>query len=64
MNRLWVAERMVQVLYPPEVHAAARAYFFRINRAVWDGVPSMEDFYPELDELRDAFLRTVREALA
>jgi hypothetical protein len=63
MNRLWVAERMVQVLFPPAVHVAARTYFFRINGAVWQGVPVLEDLYPELDELRDAFLGSVREAL-
>ncbi|GAB7051495.1 hypothetical protein [Catenuloplanes indicus] len=63
MHRLWVAERMLQVLYPAEVYAAARAYFERINRAVWDGVPSLDDLYGELDELRGAFLTTSRSAL-
>jgi hypothetical protein len=63
MNRLWVAERLLQVLYPAAVHAAARAYFERINRAVWDGVPALDDLYAELDELRDAFLAAARSAL-
>ena len=63
MNRLWVVERMVQVLFPGDVHAAARAYFSRLNRAVWDGVPDMEDLYVELDGLRGAFLAAARSAL-
>lgn len=63
MNRLWVAERMLQVLYPADVYASARAYFERINRAVWDGVPVLDDLYTELDGLRAAFLTTVRSAL-
>ena len=63
MNRLWVAERMLQVLFPLPVHVAARAYYFRINRAVWDGVTDMEDLYAELDELRDGFLNAARSAV-
>ena len=63
MQRLWVAESMLQVLYPADVHAAARAYVRRLNAAVWQGVPSLEDLYPELDELRDAFLAAARGAL-
>ncbi|MGA5298488.1 hypothetical protein ACPCHT_01095 [Nucisporomicrobium flavum] len=63
MNRLWVAESMVQVLFQADVHAAARTYYFRINRAVWDGVPDVEALYPELDGLRDAFLAAAREGL-
>ncbi|MDG6102990.1 hypothetical protein Daura_15910 [Dactylosporangium aurantiacum] len=63
MQRLWVAESMLQVLYPADVHTAARAYTRRLNSAVWQGVPSLEDLYPELDELRDAFLAAARAAL-
>lgn len=63
MHRLWVAERMLQVLYPADVYAAARAYFERLNRAVWDGVPSLDDLYTELDDLRGTFLTTSRSAL-
>lgn len=63
MNRLWVTARMLQALYPAEVYGTARAYHRRINRAVWDGVPDLEDLYPELDELRDAFLTAARSAL-
>ncbi|GAA1809730.1 hypothetical protein GCM10009682_34230 [Luedemannella flava] len=63
MNRLWVAERMLQVLYPAGVHTAAREYFVRLNRAVWDGVPTLDDLYAELDELRGAFLAAARSAL-
>lgn len=62
MNRLWVAERMLQVLYPADVHTSARGYFERLNRAVWDGVPTLDELY-ELDELRGVFLTTVRSAL-
>ena len=63
MNRLWVAERMLQVLYPTDVHTTARVYFERLNRAVWDGVPKLEDLYAELDELRGAFLTSARVAI-
>ena len=54
---------MLQVLYPADVHAAGRAYFRRINRAVWDGVPALDDLYAELEDLRDAFLTATRAAL-
>jgi hypothetical protein len=64
MNRLWVAERMLQVLYPAIVHTTARVYFERLNRAVWDGVPALDDLYAELDELRGAFLASARSALS
>ncbi|MDP9795148.1 hypothetical protein J2S43_003660 [Catenuloplanes nepalensis] len=63
MHRLWVAERMLQVLYPAEVHTAARVYFVRLNRAVWDGVASLDDLYAELDDLRGTFLTTARSIL-
>src|SRR5689334_4812814 len=63
MHRFWIAERMLQVLFPAEVHASGRAYHHKLNRAVWDGVPSMEALYPELDGLRDAFLGAARAAL-
>ncbi|GAB7036382.1 MULTISPECIES: hypothetical protein [Catenuloplanes] len=63
MHRLWVAERMLQVLYPADVHTSARAYFERLNRAVWDGVPSLDDLYTELDDLRGAFLARSRSTL-
>ncbi|PRY25861.1 hypothetical protein [Pseudosporangium ferrugineum] len=63
MQRLWVAERMLQVLYPSGVHTAARAYFERINGAVWEGVPQIESLYAELDVLRGAFLAASRAAI-
>jgi len=63
MNRLWVAERMLQVLYPDDVHTAARTYFERLNRAVWDGVSDLDHLYAELDELRGTFLAAARSAL-
>lgn len=63
MNRLWVAERMIQVLYPPPVHAAARPYFEHLNQAVWAGVPTLDALYADLDTLRGTFLTTVRATL-
>lgn len=42
---------------------APPAYFRRINRAVWDGVPALDDLYAELEDLRDAFLTATRAAL-
>jgi hypothetical protein len=45
------------------VHSIARVYHQRVNRAVWDGVPDLEDLYPELDRLRDAFLAAASSAL-
>jgi hypothetical protein len=63
MNRLWVTERMLQVLYPADVNNTARVYHQRINRAVWDGVSDLEDLYRELDRLRDAFLAAASSAL-
>ncbi|MEU8184996.1 hypothetical protein AB0B86_29990 [Micromonospora sp. NPDC049047] len=63
MHRLWIAERMLQVLYSVDVYTAARVYFERLNRAVWDGVPNLDGLYAELDEVRGAFLATTRVAL-
>ncbi|GAA3198277.1 hypothetical protein ACFO1B_01865 [Dactylosporangium siamense] len=63
MRRFWVAQHMLRVLFPNSVNAVARAYFRRLNRAVWDGVPSLDDLYTELDDLRDAFLAAARTTL-
>lgn len=63
MNQLWVAERMIRLLFPIPVHDAARAYFLVLNGAVWEGVPdglSARDLFeqPRLD-----FLDAARAAL-
>jgi hypothetical protein len=63
MNRLWVAERMIRVLFPLPVHDAARAYFLDLNRVVWEGLPAGESVRDYLEENRLAFLDAGREAL-
>jgi hypothetical protein len=63
MQQMWVVSSLLQVVFPDEVHAAAEAYGRRLNRAVWDGVPDLEAFYPQLDEVRHAFLVAARAAL-
>ena len=63
MDRLWVAERMVRVLFPLPVHDAARAYFLVLNGAVWEGVPEGESLRESMEEPRVAFLDAARTAL-
>jgi hypothetical protein len=63
MNRLWVAERMIRLLFPLPVHDAARAYFLDLNRAVWQGLPEGESVRDFLEDNRLAFLDAAREAL-
>jgi hypothetical protein len=63
MHRLWVAERMVRVLFPLPVHDAARAYFLVLNGAVWEGLPEGESVRDLLADPRLAFLDAARVAL-
>ncbi|GIE48799.1 hypothetical protein Ani05nite_23330 [Amorphoplanes nipponensis] len=63
MDRLWVAERMVRVLFPLPVHDAARVYFLVLNGAVWQGVPAGESARDLLEGPRLAFLDEARAAL-
>jgi len=63
MNRFWVAERMIRLLFPPPVHDAARAYFLMLNGAVWEGAPSGLELRDGLDPPRLAFLDAARAAL-
>lgn len=62
MDRLWVAERMMRVLFPAVVPEAARAYSTILNRAVWDGMP-WDELRDVLEEPRVAFLDAARDAL-
>jgi hypothetical protein len=63
MNRLWVAERMIRLLFPLPVHDAARAYFLDLNRVVWNGLPEGESVRDYLEDNRLAFLDAARAAL-
>jgi hypothetical protein len=60
MNRLWVAERMLRVLFADGVHTPARTYFEVLNRSVWDGDPDLPDMYRRLDQVRERFLDEAR----
>jgi hypothetical protein len=63
MDRLWVAERMIRLLFPIEVHDAARAYFLLLNVATWQGVSESQSVRDLLEEPRLAFLDAARVAL-
>lgn len=63
MNRLWVAERMIRLLFPLPVHEAARAYFLDLNRVVWEGLPAGEVVRDYLESNRLAFLDAGRAAV-
>jgi hypothetical protein len=63
MDRFWVAERMIRLLFPIPVHDAARAYFLTLNGAVWQGVSEGESVRDLLEEPRLAFLDVARAAL-
>jgi hypothetical protein len=63
MDRFWVAERMIRLLFPIPVHDAARVYFLMLNGAVWQGVPEGESARELLEEPRLAFLDVARAAL-
>ncbi|RKN45529.1 hypothetical protein [Micromonospora endolithica] len=63
MNRVWVAERMVRLMFPLPVYAAARAYFLDLNRAVWEGLPDGESLRDYLEDNRLAFLDAARAAV-
>jgi hypothetical protein len=64
MNRLWIAERMIRVVFPLPVHDAARAYFLDLNRAVWEGLPAGENLRDFLEAHRLAFLDAGRDAVS
>jgi len=63
MNRLWVAERMIRLTFPPAVHDAARVYFLDINRVVWEGLPAGQSVRDYLEDNRLAFLDAARAAV-
>jgi hypothetical protein len=63
MDRFWVAERMIRLLFPIPVHDAARAYFLVLNGAVWQGVADGVSVRDLLEEPRLAFLDAARAAL-
>ncbi|MCZ7437911.1 hypothetical protein O7598_15995 [Micromonospora sp. WMMC241] len=63
MNQLWVAERMIRLLFPIAVHDAARVYFLVLNGAVWEGVPEGESARDRLERPRLDFLDAARKAL-
>ncbi|MCY1144502.1 hypothetical protein OWR29_41445 [Actinoplanes sp. Pm04-4] len=63
MNRFWVAERMIRLLFPPPVHDAARAYFLMLNGAVWEGTPGRDELRDALENPRLAFLDAARAKL-
>ncbi|MEV4713941.1 hypothetical protein [Micromonospora sp. NPDC049374] len=63
MNRFWVAERMIRLLFPIPVHDAARVYFLLLNGAVWQGAPEGQSVRDLLEEPRLNFLDAARAAL-
>ena len=63
MNRLWVSERMIRLLFPLPVHDAARAYFLDLNLVVWQGLADGENVRDYLEANRLAFLDTARAAV-
>ncbi|MFI5835634.1 hypothetical protein ACIA5A_18345 [Micromonospora sp. NPDC051300] len=63
MNQLWVAERMIRLLFPIAVHDAVRVYFLVLNGAVWEGVPAGQSARDLWERPRLAFLDAAREAL-
>ncbi|MFF3617216.1 hypothetical protein [Streptomyces sp. NPDC002580] len=63
MNRLWVTERLIRILFPLPVHDAARAYFLDLNRTVWEGLPDGESVRDHLEDNRLAFLDAARAAM-
>jgi hypothetical protein len=63
MNRLWIAERMLRVLFPLPVHDAARAYFLQLNRVVWEEPPEGEGIREYIADSRLNFLDAGRAAV-
>jgi hypothetical protein len=63
MDRFWVAERIIRLLFPIPVLDAARAYFVLIGGAVWQGVPEGQNVRDLLEGPRLTFLDAAREAL-
>ncbi|MGB2567246.1 hypothetical protein ACPFP2_02155 [Micromonospora citrea] len=63
MNRVWVAERLIRLTFPPEVHDAARAYFLDLNLVVWEGLPEGQSVRDHLEANRLAFLDAARTAV-
>lgn len=63
MNRLWVAERLIRIQFPPTVHDAARKYSLDLNLIVWEGLPDGENVRDYLEDNRLAFLDTARTVM-
>ncbi|MEH0842834.1 hypothetical protein V6U81_10640 [Micromonospora sp. CPCC 205711] len=58
-----MAERMIRLMFPLPVHAAARAYFLDLNLVVWEGLPDGESVRDYLEDNRLAFLDAARAAV-
>jgi hypothetical protein len=63
MNRLWVSERLIRLLFPLAVHDAARVYFLDLNKVVWQGLSDGESVRDYLEANRLAFLDAARTAI-
>lgn len=64
MNRVWVSERLIRLMFTLAVHEAARAYFLALNLVVWEGLPDGESVRDYLEANRLAFLDAARVAVA
>ncbi|MCX5141298.1 MULTISPECIES: hypothetical protein [unclassified Streptomyces] len=63
MTALWVAERHLVLLCPPDLHAAVQAYGRALNQAVWREIGDTE-VNEHLDERKAAFMSAARAALS
>jgi hypothetical protein len=62
VDELWICERMIHVLFPPNVHERARAYVVAINDVLWEE-PRGESMWDHLKGPKVAFLDAARAEL-
>jgi len=66
IDRLFVTERMIQVLFPPDLYECARAYATTVNRVMWRepaAIAANGSLWDVLQDPQVAFLAAAREAV-
>ncbi|MFJ3672141.1 hypothetical protein ACIPSE_37365 [Streptomyces sp. NPDC090106] len=64
IDRLWIAERMVQVLFPPGFYTCARAYATAVDEALWNHPGPPETLWDHLREPQRRFLAEAGRTVA
>ncbi|WP_203989014.1 hypothetical protein [Sphaerisporangium rufum] len=66
IDRLWVAERMIQILFPPRLYRLARTYASAVDHVLWrlpDQIAAEGSMWHHLRDPQHEFLEAARTEL-